>query len=118
MLATEDMMYMRRREDTNSVSSKWSMVATFTPLVLSTSGGWDLSAMIAFKRLAVFISEKYNQPYSSTLSFIRCKIAFSWIDTAIACLRGPRFAFHAPARGFNLMDHPLDLIRAEVHHQA
>ena len=34
------------------------------------------------------------------------------------CLRGPRSAFHAPARDLNLTDHPLDLIRAEVQLQA
>ena len=71
---------------------------TFTPLVLSTSGGWGLSATVAFKRLAGLISKKHDQPYSSTLNFIRCKIAFSLIDSAVACLRGPRSAFHAPAR--------------------
>ena len=54
---------------------------TFTPLVLSTSGDWGPSATVAFKRLA-----DLNQPYSSTLSLIRCKIAFSLIDSAIACL--------------------------------
>ena len=91
---------------------------TFTPLVLSTSGGWGSSATVAFKRLAGLISEKYDQPYSSTLSFIRCKIAFSLIDSAIACLRAPRCAFHAPVRDLNLTDHPLDLIRAEIQLQA
>ena len=87
---------------------------TFTPLVLSTSGGWGLSAMVAFKRLAGPISDKCDQPYSSTLSFIRCKITFSLIDSAISCLRAPRSTFHAPARDFNLTDYPLDLICAEV----
>ena len=67
------------------------------PLVLSTSGDWGPSATVAFKRLAGLISEKHDQPYSSTLNFIRCKIAFSLIDSAVACLRGPRSAFHAPA---------------------
>ena len=63
---------------------------------------------MAFKRLAGLISEKHGQPYSSTLNFIRCKISFSLIDSAIACLHGPRSAFHAPARELNLTDHPLD----------
>ena len=91
---------------------------TFAPLVLSTSGGWGPSATVAFKRLAGLISEKYDQPYSSTLSFIRCKIAFSLIDSAISCLCSPKPAFHAPARDFNLTDYPLDLIRAEVQLEA
>ena len=48
-----------------------------------------LETMVAFKRLAGLISEKHDQPYSSTLSFIRCKIAFSLIDSAIACPEVP-----------------------------
>ena len=43
---------------------------TFTPFVLSTSGGWGPSAMVAFKRLAGLISVKHDQLYSSTISFI------------------------------------------------
>ena len=53
---------------------------------------------------------QHRDQYSSKwriLSLIRCKIAFSLIDSAIACLRAPRSAFHAPTRDFNLMDHPL-----------
>lgn len=61
---------------------------SFTPLVFSTSGGWGPSATITFKRLASLISSKVSQPYSKTLSFIRCKIAFSLIDSAVMCLRG------------------------------
>ena len=114
MLATEGMNERRTYEQRVLEVED----GAFTPLVLSTSGGWGPSAMVAFKRLAGLISEKYDQPYSSTLSFIRCKIAFSLIDSAITYLRGPRSAFHAPARDFNLTDHPLDLIRAEVHLQA
>ena len=76
------------------------------------------SATVAFKRLAGLISEKYDQPYSSILSFIRCKIIFSLIDSAIACLRAPRSAFHAPVRDSNLMDYHLDLICAEVQLEA
>ena len=91
---------------------------TFTPLVQSTSGGCGPSAKVAFKRLAGLISKKHDQPYSSTLNFIRCKIAFSLIDSAVACLRGPKSAFHALARDFNLRDHTLDLICAEVQLQA
>ena len=82
---------------------------TFTPLVLSSSGGWGPSATVAFKRLASLISRKYGQPYSSTLYFIRCRITFSLIHSAVACLRGPRSSFHAPARPDNLIDHSLDL---------
>ena len=88
---------------------------TFTPLVLSTSGGWGPSATVAFKRLAGLISEKYDQPYSSTLSFIRCKVTFSLIDSAIACLQAPRSAFHAPAWDINLTDYLIDLYKTHCY---
>ena len=87
---------------------------TFTPLVLSSSGGCGPSAMIALKRLAGLISEKHGQPYSSALTFIRCRLAFSLINSAVACLRAPRSAYHAPAMEISLSDNPLDLIRAEA----
>ena len=58
---------------------------SFTPLVLSTSGGWGPSATVAFRRLAGLIATKHNQAYSTTLQFIRCKISFSLIDSASMC---------------------------------
>jgi len=87
---------------------------TFTPLVLSSSGGWGPSAMVAFRRLASLIATKHRQSYSATLSFIRCKIGYSLIQSGIMCLRGPRSSFHAPAKAISLEEHPLDLIRQEV----
>ena len=62
---------------------------TFTPLVMSTSGGWGPSATVAFRRLAGLIAAKQGQSYSRTLQFIRCKILYSLIDSASMCLRGP-----------------------------
>ena len=118
---SSDACYKRHEHEKRRAYEHWVLEVehgTFTPLVLSTSGSWGPSATVAFKRLAGLISEKHDQPYSSTFSFIRCKITFSLIDSAIACLRGPRSAFHAPARDLNLTDHPLDLIRAEVQLQA
>ena len=86
----------------------------FTPLVLSSSGGWGPSATVAFRRLAGLIATKHGQSYSATLSLIRCKIGYSLIQSGIMCLRGPRSAFHAPAKAISLEEHPLDLIRQEV----
>ena len=87
---------------------------TFTPLVLSTSGGWGPSATVAFRRLAGLIATKHNQAYSTTLQFIRCKISFSLIDSASMCLRGPRSSLHAPVKDINFCDQPLDLIHREA----
>ena len=70
--------------------------------------------MVALKRLAGLISEKHGQPYSSALAFIRCRLSFSLINSAVACLRAPRSAYHAPSMEISLSDNPLDLICAEA----
>ena len=62
----------------------------FTPLVFSTSGGMGPSASIFFKRLASLLSMKKNAHYGSVMSWIRCKISFALIHSAILCLRGTR----------------------------
>jgi hypothetical protein len=53
-----------------------------SPLLLSPQVvvGDHASATIALKRLARLISEKQLQSFSTTLNFIRCKIAFPLID--------------------------------------
>ena len=84
--------------------------ASFTPIVLSTTGGWGPSASIVFKRLASMISEKHSSSYSSTMKMIRSKVAFSLIDSAIMCLRGARSSFHRPVKALNLIDNPIDLM--------
>ena len=78
---------------------------TFTPSVLSSSGG---CATVALKRLAGLVSEKHGQPYSSALAFIRCRLAFSLINSTVACLRAPRSTYHAAAMEISLSDNPLD----------
>ena len=87
---------------------------SFTPLVFSTSGGWGPSATVTFRRLVSLISNKVSQSYSATLGFIRCKIAFSLIDSAVMCLRGARSSIHNPSRDLNLHSQPLDLIANEA----
>ena len=63
----------------------------FTPLVFSTSGGMGPSASIVFfKRLASLLSMKRNAHYGSVMSWIRCKISFALIYSAILCLHGTR----------------------------
>ena len=70
---------------------------SFTPIVLSTSGGWGPSVTVAFRRLASLLSDKHAQPYSTTLGIIRCKITFSLLHSIIMCMRGARSSLHSPA---------------------
>ena len=88
---------------------------SFTPIALSTSGGWGPSATVAFRRLAGLLSIKHSQPYSTTLGFIRCKITFLLIESTIMYLRGARSSFHNPAHNTIVgQDCSLDLIANEA----
>jgi len=60
---------------------------TFFPLVFCC-GGMGPAATVVFKRLATLISEKRGHHYSQTLFWIRCKLSFSLLRSAIMCLRG------------------------------
>ncbi len=51
--------------------------ASFTPIVLSASGGLAKGATIFYKRLATMLAEKWDQPYSTTIGWLRCTISFS-----------------------------------------
>ena len=63
---------------------------TFTPLVMSTSGGMGPSASVTVKRLASLLAEKSDIPYSMMTSVIRCRLSFSLLDSSIMCIRGAR----------------------------
>ena len=58
----------------------------FTPLVFSTVGGMGREAMATFKRLANLLAEKKNEPYSVVLGWLRVRMSFSLLRSALACL--------------------------------
>ena len=62
--------------------------ASFTPLVMSASGGLAKEATNFYKRLASLLAEKWDQPYSCTMNWLRCSISFSLLRSAIQCVRG------------------------------
>ena len=64
-----------------------------------------------YKCLANLISEKSNQSYSTVLYWLRCRLSFSLLRSAITCLRGPRFSYHH----FKFSDTSIDLACAEGH---
>ena len=64
--------------------------STFTPLVLSVTGGMGRAATTFYKRLATMISEKKETPYSKTISWIRCRLSFSLLRSTIMAIRGTR----------------------------
>ena len=61
---------------------------SFTPLVLSLTGGLGNAASVCYKRLASLISAKRYVPYSSTMAWIRCSLSFSLLRSSVQCILG------------------------------
>ena len=74
--------------------------SSFTPLVLSVTGGMGVEATTFYKRLAALLSQKWDSPYSKTLCWLRCRLSFSLIRSALQAIRGARssqgLAAHLP----------------------
>ena len=70
---------------------------SFSPLVFSTSGGMGTTATVVFKRIASMIARKQDKPYSKVTHWIRCRLSFSLLRSAIICIRGSRSTYHHPA---------------------
>ena len=64
--------------------------ASFTPLVMSATGGLANEASTFYKRLASILASKWDHPYSSTLCWLRCRLGFSLLRSAIQSIRGAR----------------------------
>ena len=68
---------------------------SFTPLIFSTMGRL---ASIFYSRLAMMLSEKRQQPFSSTMGWLRCQLSFSFLRSSILCIRGSRSSHHVIPR--------------------
>ena len=62
--------------------------ASFTPLTFSTAGGASRLTTTFLNRLASQLAEKRDIPYTITMAWLRCRIVFSLLRSAILCLRG------------------------------
>lgn len=59
---------------------------SFTPIVLSASGGMGRLASTTYSRLARLIAEKRGITYGQCMDWIRCMLSFSLLHSAIMCL--------------------------------
>jgi hypothetical protein len=65
---------------------------------------------ITIKNLALSLSESRNEPYSRTISVIRCRLAFALMRASSVCLRGSR---SRRTRQIDLSS-PADLVMSEA----
>ena len=63
---------------------------SFTPLVFTTSGGMGSKAKCFYSRLADLMADKKRQPRSHIVAWMRCRLSFSLLRSALLCLRGTR----------------------------
>ena len=63
---------------------------SLTPLVFTTTGGMRRKCLRYHSRLAELISIKKGEDYAKTLTWIRGKVSFSILRSALLCLRGSR----------------------------
>ena len=84
--------------------------ASFTPLVLSATGGLANEATVFYKRLASCLAMKWDQSYASTMFWLRCRLTFSLLRSAVQCIRGARSSNGHAAKS----SPPIDLAISEL----
>ena len=66
---------------------------TFTPLVTGTNGGMGKECSRFLTNLAHQLTEKQNEDYGIIVSWIRTRLTFEILKSAILCVRGSRTPF-------------------------
>ena len=66
--------------------------AAFTPLVFFTTGGVGKLATAFLKRLSFRLADERDLPYSVTMAWLRCRLNFSLLRSAIMRQRGSRLS--------------------------
>ena len=84
---------------------------SFTPLVLTATGGMANEARALYSRLASCLVTKRDQPYSLTMSWLRCQLTFPLLRPSIQCIRG---ACSRCGHVAKLPSSPLDLVISEL----
>ena len=64
--------------------------SSFTPLVFTASDGMRREATTFYKHLASMLAREWDIPYSKTLCWLRCRLCFSLLRSAIQAIRGER----------------------------
>ena len=87
--------------------------SSFTPLVLSATGGMGNEATTFYKRLATLLAQKWDVPYSTTLCWLRCRLSYSLLRSSIQAIRGARSSQGNAVR----LPTAIDLVISESHIQ-
>ena len=89
-------------------------MGSFTPLVFGTNGGMGADCNCFLKRLAEKLSEKNEDPYHVTITWIRTLLSFEILKSVHTCARGSRTPFHKIPQEDFIDDRRLNAIHACV----
>ena len=67
---------------------------TFTPIVLGTNGVFGLESQMFIKRPAEKIAAKQQKDYANVIRWIRTRLSFETLRSAVLCVRGSRRPWH------------------------
>ena len=84
--------------------------STFTPLVLSSTGGMGKAATTFYKRLSSMLRDV---PHSKMIGWVRCRLSFAVLRASIMSIRGARSSRHRPAN--TVLLEPVEVQVAEGH---
>ena len=84
--------------------------SSFTPLVMSSTGGLGPDTTTTYKLLDILLSAKWDQPYSLTMNWLRCCLSFSHLRSPIQAIRG---ACSSAGRASKFVSLPIDLVISE-----
>ena len=84
---------------------------SFTPMIMSSSGGMGPEMSAAVKHMAMLIAERRGETYSQVAGFLRCEFSFAMMRSALICLRGSRS--FKPGE-LTLEDTPVDVVMQDL----
>ena len=87
---------------------------TFTPLVFTTTGGMGEECKRYHDRLAELVAAKKGENYATTVSWIRSKVSFAILRSALLCLRGSRTVRRVIRSNVRDADFELDRCLAKI----
>ena len=87
---------------------------TFTPLVFSTTGGMAEECRRYHCRLTQLLAMKKGEHYSTTVAWVRTKVSFAILRSAILCLRGSRTIRRRNNLNINDIDMEIDKGQARM----
>ena len=89
-------------------------MGSFTPLVFGTNGGMVANCNCFLKCLAENLSEKNEEPYHITITWIRTLLSFEILTSVHTCVRGSRTPFHKIPQGDFIDECRLNMTQACV----